>query len=110
MPLLARAGFVTTNRGRTGGVELARPACEIDLGDVFRATESTHIEKEFARGRLRSLKSKRLLPVSMMLDKAMQAFIGALEGNSLADLMGLRTPGKRQDGGARSRTQSARKP
>ena len=38
MPLLARAGFITTNRGRTGGVKLARPACEIDLGDVFRAT------------------------------------------------------------------------
>ena len=110
MPRLARAGFITTNRGRTGGVKLARPACEIDLGDVFRATELTHIEKEFAEGGLRSLKSKRLSPVSMMLDKAMQAFIGALEGNSLADLMELRTPGKRQDGGARSRTQSARKP
>ena len=72
MPLLARAGFITTNRGRTGGVKLARPACEIDLGDVFRATKSTHIEKEFAGGRPRSLKNKRLSPVSMMLDKAMR--------------------------------------
>ena len=70
MPLLVRAGFITTNRGRTGGIKLARPACEIDLGDVFRATESTHIEKEFAGGRPRSLKNKRLSAVSVMLDKA----------------------------------------
>ena len=58
MPRLARAGFIITNRGRTGGVKLARPACEIDLGDVFRATELTHIEKEFAEGEVTVLKEQ----------------------------------------------------
>jgi len=36
---LGRAGFVQTVRGRAGGIRLARPACEIMVGDVVRCTE-----------------------------------------------------------------------
>lgn len=36
---LGRQGFLTTVRGRGGGIRLARPAEEISVGAVVRATE-----------------------------------------------------------------------
>lgn len=36
---LGRAGFIASQRGRSGGVALARPADAITLGDVVRAME-----------------------------------------------------------------------
>jgi len=36
---LARAGYLTALRGRSGGLVLARPAEDIRLGEVVRATE-----------------------------------------------------------------------
>jgi len=36
---LSSAGFLTTARGRAGGLRLARPPEEINLGAVLRATE-----------------------------------------------------------------------
>ena len=36
---LVRAGFVTSQRGRNGGVTLARPPNELTVGEVVRALE-----------------------------------------------------------------------
>lgn len=36
---LAQMGFLHTQRGRNGGLELGRPAEEIVIGDIFRALE-----------------------------------------------------------------------
>ncbi len=38
---LAKSGFVTSVRGKGGGIRLARPAEEIRLGTVIRQTEGT---------------------------------------------------------------------
>lgn len=38
---LAQLGFLRTQRGRTGGVTLARAAAEIRVGEVFRRLEET---------------------------------------------------------------------
>ena len=40
---LGRGGFVRSERGRTGGLRLMRPAHEITLGEVVR-----HLERKFA--------------------------------------------------------------
>lgn len=37
---LAQLGFLNTQRGRNGGLELARPASQIVIGDIFRALEA----------------------------------------------------------------------
>ncbi|WP_323768014.1 Rrf2 family transcriptional regulator [Antarctobacter sp.] len=36
---LAQLGFLHTQRGRNGGLELGRPAADIVIGEVFRALE-----------------------------------------------------------------------
>lgn len=37
---LAQLGYLHTQRGRNGGLELARPANQIRIGDVFRVLEA----------------------------------------------------------------------
>ena len=37
--LLARHGYITTLRGRTGGISLAKPAADIRIGEVLRVLE-----------------------------------------------------------------------
>ena len=37
---LAQLGYLHTQRGRNGGLELSRPAEQIRIGDVFRALEA----------------------------------------------------------------------
>lgn len=37
---LGQLGYLSTHRGRNGGLELGRPATDIKIGDVFRALEA----------------------------------------------------------------------
>ncbi|MFZ7091146.1 RrF2 family transcriptional regulator [Primorskyibacter sp. 2E233] len=37
---LAQLNYLHTQRGRNGGMELARPASQIKIGDIFRALEA----------------------------------------------------------------------
>ncbi|KPA20638.1 HTH-type transcriptional repressor NsrR [Shimia sp. SK013] len=37
---LAQMGVLNTQRGRNGGLRLARPAAEIEIGDIFRTMEA----------------------------------------------------------------------
>ncbi|WGW04781.1 RrF2 family transcriptional regulator [Tropicibacter oceani] len=37
---LAQLKYLHTQRGRNGGLELARPASQINIGDIFRALEA----------------------------------------------------------------------
>lgn len=84
--LLSQAGFVETTRGRNGGVRLARDAGQINVGAVFRRLESDVPFAEcFARAENTCPLAGccRLAPA---LCKALEAFYGALDGVSLADL------------------------
>jgi Rrf2 family protein len=82
--LLARAGLIEAMRGRNGGVRLARPAAEILIGDVVRATEVTRVAIEedgagSARGRSHG--------VNRVLDDALEAFIDVLDRHTIADMV-----------------------
>jgi Rrf2 family nitric oxide-sensitive transcriptional repressor len=81
--LLSRAGLIESMRGRNGGVRLARPAADIRIGDVVRATEVTHVEIEDGS---RSRGPRRGRGVNQILDDALGAFIEVLDQHTLADM------------------------
>ena len=84
---LGRKGFVTTIRGRSGGLVLARPADGIGVGAVARAFEAgTTGEDCFAASRTRC----PLAPACRLrkaLAKAVDAFHATLDELSIADLV-----------------------
>jgi len=77
---LGRAGFVTSHRGRKGGVSLARPADEISIGDVVRALEPGLQLADCGSCALRSDCS-----TSNVLSEALAAFLAVLDRTTLAD-------------------------
>jgi Rrf2 family nitric oxide-sensitive transcriptional repressor len=87
---LARAGLIEAMRGRHGGVRLARPAGEIRIGDVVRATEATHvaIEEDAALGA-----RDHGHGVNRVLDDALEAFIDVLDRHTIADMARSQTAG-----------------
>lgn len=82
VPTLAEAGFVTTTRGRNGGLVLGRAPSTIRLADVVRVTEE--------RLELADCDSCRIAhgcALQHVLREAMNAFLGVLENHTLADLL-----------------------
>ncbi len=92
VPILVRAGFLETSRGRAGGLRLARPAAEIGIGKVLRATESTNVEAECVGGHAPDCGIKSAAPINRMLGQALEAFVGVLDQHTLADLVDSRPP------------------
>jgi Rrf2 family protein len=92
VPMLVRAGFVTTTRGRAGGLKLARPPAKISIGEVLRVTEATHVEAECVGGTSLACGIKRAAPINRVLGEAWEAFIAVLDNYTLADLIGSRRP------------------
>ena len=90
--MLARAGLIEAARGRNGGVKLARPADDIRIGDVVRATEVTHVEIEEAAA---TLKTGAGRGVNRILDDALGAFIDVLDQHTVADMARAQRPGAR---------------
>ena len=83
---LAELGFVETIRGRSGGVRLGRPAEAINIGEVVRATEDNLTLVECfdpASNRCPIAPACALAPA---LDEALNAFLGVLDGYTLAQL------------------------
>ena len=107
--MLSRAGFIVAVRGRNGGVRLARPASEIRIGDVVRATEITSVEVESAaEDRRRTKRGARKL--NTIFDEALEAFISVLDRHTLEDMaQGRAAPGvsDTSEGGAKPRIRAA---
>ena len=83
---LARAGFVTTHRGRGGGIVLARAPDAINLGDVLRSLEADFAVVEcFLEGKTACC----LLPACRLRGiarEALEAFIAIFSKHTLDDL------------------------
>ena len=85
---LGQEGFITTIRGKNGGLELAMPASEINLGEVFRATEGNCQLVECFAGR-----EKNTCPIAGpcrltgVLETALQAFLEVLDQYTLEDML-----------------------
>jgi Rrf2 family nitric oxide-sensitive transcriptional repressor len=82
---LGRAGFVASQRGRAGGIRLARPAAAINVGAVVR-----HMEVDFALADCPACVIAPACGLSAVLAEALGAFLAVLDRHSLADLVGPR--------------------
>lgn len=88
---LGLAGFIETVRGRGGGMRLARPAAEINLGDVVRAIEPDFAIVEcFATGNVCSLTGQCRL--TGILHGSLMAFLDHLDRFTLADILAPAPP------------------
>jgi Rrf2 family nitric oxide-sensitive transcriptional repressor len=82
--LLGQAGYVTTLRGRGGGLTLARPAAEITAGEVVRRIEpDMALVPCFADAPCAILPACRL---KHTLHAAREAFLAVLDATTIADL------------------------
>lgn len=83
---LARGGFVTTYRGRGGGVTLARDPSEIGIGELVRYTEGPVRPVECFHGaELCVITPACTLPG--ILREAVENFLKTLDRYTLADLL-----------------------
>jgi Rrf2 family nitric oxide-sensitive transcriptional repressor len=72
---LGRKGFLATQRGRSGGLRLARPPAEITIGDVLRDFEQCLPLVADCNG-----------PLALTFTSAEDAFYRQLDGVTLASL------------------------
>jgi len=82
---LVNAGYLTSIRGRNGGIMLARPAPLINVGEVVR-----HTEDGFDLVDCGSCIIAPACGLTSALAKALSAFLAVLDGYSLADLLDRR--------------------
>lgn len=83
---LAELGFVNTVRGRSGGARLARPAAQINIGEVVRATEDNLDLVECFDPATNRCPIAPACVLAGALDEALSAFLGVLDRYTLADL------------------------
>ena len=85
--LLVRDGFLISERGRNGGLSLAKAPQDISIGDALRClTAQTALVECFSTNPC----DCRILPVCGLKDplaKAQNAFLTTLEAYSLADVI-----------------------
>lgn len=84
--LLAQHGWIQTLRGKGGGMRLAMPPSQINLGEVVRSMETDFFLVEcFSTGSTCVLTNRCQLAGA--LDGALQAFFSHLDGFTLADIL-----------------------
>jgi len=83
---LHQHGFVDAARGKGGGLTLARPASEIRVGDVFRKMETSNALVEcFEPGGECAIQGN--CGLARALREALSAFVAALDGYTLEDVV-----------------------
>ncbi|MEC7257893.1 MAG: Rrf2 family transcriptional regulator [Pseudomonadota bacterium] len=85
---LARLELIVTRRGRNGGFVLGRPAEEICIGGVVRALEPQPVLPENCReDSAAPCRDIATCQFRKSLLRATEAFLGTLDGLTLADLV-----------------------
>lgn len=84
---LTHEGFVTSVRGRSGGLKLAKPPEQITVGAVVRCMENDFAMVEcFQTGRGQCLITS-VCRLKGVINGAVAAFLAELDRNTLADLV-----------------------
>jgi len=84
---LAQTGFIQTHRGRSGGLELARAPAKIGVGDVLRTFEGMLPFAECFDAKTNTCPLSEACLLREALIEALEAFYGALDRKTLADLV-----------------------
>lgn len=84
---LGQLGYLHTQRGRNGGIALARPANRIVLGDVFRAFEQAGPATECFADTDNSCPLKAVCRLKLAVADAAEAFFAHLDGITLDKLV-----------------------
>ncbi len=84
---LSQLGYLRTQRGRNGGMNLARPADQIRIGDVFRHVEGGLPIAECFADADNSCPLKDACRLRVALTDAAQAFYAALDEITLDSLV-----------------------
>jgi Rrf2 family nitric oxide-sensitive transcriptional repressor len=83
---LSLAGLIETIRGRNGGMRLARPAADIGLGQVVRATEQSLALVECQAGDPCAIGG--VCRLQGIMDEAREALLAVFDRYSLVDVTG----------------------
>lgn len=83
---LGKAGYLDTVRGRGGGFRLARSAREIVVGDVVRITEGPLDVVECFNPEKNTCPLMGICILSKKMKEATAAFMGVLDGVTIADI------------------------
>ncbi len=83
---LGKMGFIETTRGRGGGIQLARPAEQISLGEVIRKTESNLNVVPCLDAATSNCVITESCGLKPWLANATNAFLQSLDGVTLADV------------------------
>jgi len=83
---LAQLGFVATVRGRGGGLTLGKPAAQITIGAVLRATEDDFALVE-CFGSSDTCRITSACRLKRVLQQALRAYFDVLDQSTLADLV-----------------------
>lgn len=81
-----QAGHVEAVRGRAGGLRLAKPAHRIRVGDVLRGTEDWSLAECFDPAS-NTCSITGGCGLRSVLKEALEAYLGVLDGYTLADLV-----------------------
>ncbi len=84
---LAAEGFVITQRGRSGGVRLARDPVRIGIGAVVRQLEESFALVECFTPETNQCPIAPACALAKTLDKALRAFLAVLDDVTLADIV-----------------------
>jgi Rrf2 family transcriptional regulator, nitric oxide-sensitive transcriptional repressor len=84
---LSHEGFIATERGRAGGLRLARSASDIQLGNVVRRMEGSTALVECFPGGAGGCRISPTCRLRGALAEALEAFFMTLDSWSVADLV-----------------------
>ncbi len=84
---LSASGLLETTRGRGGGMRLMRPAHEINVGEVVRATETDFTLVECFDPTSNQCRLSSHCQLQGVLGQAMASFFRVLDRYTLADLL-----------------------